>query len=105
MTRPCRAAVGYALSGVGGFIVLSVASGFFPAAAMPAFVGAGFVVFVGCGARAMTLCGADEVVFDTAKRAGRYSEAPAGATDASYSVLSAFIQSRLRPRSSQDLNR
>ena len=73
MTRPHRNAVAFALGGASGLIGFVAASGFFPEAAVPAFVGAGMVVFVLCSARALTLCGVnDDIAFDPAMRRGRY---------------------------------
>lgn len=72
MTKPHRKAVAFTVAGAGGFIGCAVASVFFVAALMPAFVAGGMVVFVFCGARALRLCGVDGIVFDDAMRRGRY---------------------------------
>ncbi len=67
--RPLR----WLLSGVGGFIVLPLVGGLFPATFEPAFAVAGFAVFVLCVRRALVLWRVDDIVFDQPRKfdAGR----------------------------------
>jgi hypothetical protein len=99
MTRPHRNAVAFALGGASGFIGFVAASGFFPEAAIPAFVGGGVVVFVLCSARALRLCGLDDdIAFDPAMRRGRYVPPHPQMASRGRRVIDFAAAARLAPR-------